>query len=370
MNILIFISSLSSGGAERVAANLANHWAGKGWTITMVTLAPLQIDFYELNPAIQRITLNQIHRSSHALCATWNNLRRIRVLRQVLRQVRPDIALSLMSTANVLLALAAWNLPIYTIGSEHTYPPNFPLTMVWEKLRRYLYRRLAAVIALTDESAVWLRTCTYAKQISVIHNAVHWPLPGHMPYLDPAMFGIKGHQRLLAVGRLDWEKGFDCLITAFSTLAARYPDWDLLIVGEGPLRPVLQAQIDATNLQQRVFMPGRAGNIGQWYASADLYVMSSRFEGFPNTLTEALTYGLPVVSFDCKTGPRDIIRHEVDGLLVPAGHITALTEALDRFMGDTDLRQRFSERAIEARERFSMDSVSQKWELLFNKLCH
>ena len=274
-----------------------------------------------------------------------------------------------MSTTNVLLALAAWGLPLCAIGSEHIHPPQLPLNRVWEGLRRNFYSRLVAVTALTKESAAWLKNQTRARQVPVIPNAAPWPLPEQSPYLDPTMVGVTGQQRLLAVGRLDCQKGFDRLLTAFADLADRHPHWDLVILGEGPLRPALQAQIDAANLQQRVFMPGRAGNIGQWYASADLYVMSSRFEGFPNTLTEALTYGLPVVSFDCKTGPRDIIRHEVDGLLVPADHITALTEALDRFMDDADLRQRFSERAIEARERFSMNSVSQKWERLFDKLC-
>lgn len=369
MRLLIFIGSLSSGGAERVTANLANHWAAKGWQITVVTLAAQSLDFYELHPAVQRIALNQTGDSANALLGTWNNLHRVRALRRVLREVRPDIALSMMSTANVLLALATWGLPtICAIGSERIHPPQFPLGRVWEGLRRHLYRRLAAVTALTAESAAWLKIHAHARRVPVIPNAAPWPLPVQSPRLEPASVGVPGWQRLLAVGRLDPQKGFDGLIAAFATLASRYPQWELVILGEGPLRPPLQAQVDAADLRQRVFLPGRAGNVGQWYECADLYVMSSRFEGFPNTLAEALAHGLPAVSFDCDTGPRDIIRHEVDGLLVPAGDVAGLTAALDRLMGDADLRRRFSERVVEARERFSMERIAGLWEALFEEL--
>jgi glycosyltransferase involved in cell wall biosynthesis len=121
-------------------------------------------------------------------------------------------------------------------------------------------------------------------------------------------------------------------------------------------------------LEKRVFLPGLVGNIGEWYEQADLYVMSSRFEGFPNTLLEALSYGLPAVSFDCDTGPRDIIRHEVDGLLVSPGNVAALENALDRLMGDVALRQHFAKRAVEARERFSIERVAGMWETFFEEV--
>ena len=368
-HLLIFIGSLSCGGAERVTANLANHWAAKGWAITVATLAPLNRDFYELHPAIQRTALNQTGDSVHLLAGAWNNLHRAWVLRQVLRECRPDIALSMMSTANILLALAATNLPVCAIGSEHVHPPAYPLGPVWEPLRRHLYSRLAAVSTLATESAGWLRTHTGARNVSVIPNAAPWPLPTQSPRLDPASIGIPGRQRLLAVGRLDRQKGFDWLITAFTTLARRRPRWELVILGEGSLRPALEAQVDRANLRQRIFLPGRVGNVGQWYECADLYVMSSRFEGFGNTLAEALTYGLPAVSFDCDAGPRDIIRHEVDGLLVPANDVVALTAALDRLMGDSDLRKRLAVRAVDARERFSLERIAKMWEALFQERC-
>jgi glycosyltransferase involved in cell wall biosynthesis len=118
----------------------------------------------------------------------------------------------------------------------------------------------------------------------------------------------------------------------------------------------------------RVFMPGIAGNIGEWYARADLFVMTSRFEGFPNALAEALAYGLPAVSFDCDTGPRDIIRDGVDGLLVPPGDASGLEQALDRVMGNRELRMHMAGMAIDARKRFSIDRIAGMWEALFEAL--
>lgn len=363
--LVIFIHSMGGGGAERVTANLANHWAGKGWAITVLTLAPHSLDFYELHPAVKRITLNLAGNSGNVVAGLWQNLRRVMAVRRVLRQIQPDMALGMMTEANVVLALAAWGLRIPAIGSEHVHPPQYPLSAVWEALRRHVYGRLDAVAALTRESAHWLEVHTNARRVAVIPNAAPWPLPVQEPRVSPGSVCLAGRLVLLAVGRLEVEKGFDWLLKAFASLMEKRPDWDLVILGEGPLRMMIEYQVQTIGLDKRVFLPGRVGNVGEWYERADLYVMSSRFEGFGNTLAEALAYAVPVVSFDCNTGPRHIIRHEVDGLLVPVGDVAQLAAALDRSMGDADLRARYAERAVEARERFSIEKIARMWEELF-----
>ena len=369
MNLLIFIHSLGSGGAERVTANLANHWAEQGWLVTVVTLTATTQDFYLLHPAVRRMAMDVAGESIGPLSAMVNNLRRVRALRRVLKLVRPDVALSMMSTANILLVLAALGMQgMVTVGSERTYPPRIPLGRAWETLRTRLYGRIGAMVALTEESANWLRRHTRARYVSVIPNAAAWPLPAQAPYLPVPQRAHSQHM-LLAVGRLSEEKGFHHLIANFQRLANDFPSWQLVILGEGPDRNALQTQIDSLGLTERISLPGRAGNVGQWYEAADLYVMSSRFEGFPNTLVEAMAHGLPAVSFDCDTGPRDIIRHEVDGLLVPAGDVTQLGAALSRLMGDAHLRQQMGSRTVEVLERFSMQRVTQMWEELLEDLC-
>jgi glycosyltransferase involved in cell wall biosynthesis len=335
----------------------------------VVTLAPRDMDFYNLHRAVRRIALDLAGESRSPFTGLVNNLRRIHALRRVLRQVQPDAALAMMSTANVLLAFAALGLSgVAVVGSEHIYPPQLPLGRLWECLRSYAYGRLLAVTALTEESASWLKANTHVRRVPVIPNAVSWPLTIQAPAIDPIQVLPEGKRVLLAVGRLSEQKQFDLLIDAFTSLAPSHPDWVLVILGEGPDRGMLEARVRSGELRERILLPGRVGNVGHWYEAADLYVMSSRFEGFSNTLIEALAHGLPAVSFDCDTGPRDIIRHEVDGLLVPPGNIKALKAALERLMEEEALRAHFGERAVDAKERFSMEKVAGMWEKLFEEV--
>lgn len=366
MRLLIYIHSLENGGAERVVANLANYWASIGWELTLVTVAARGSDFYVLDPAVERVALDLADSRPGLLAGIVRTVRRVRALRRVLRTVRPEVALSAMHTANVVLAAAASGLPgLRTFGSEHNFPPRAPMGILWETMRRHAYGRLSAVVALTEECAHWLTFNTGVRSLVVIPNAVTWPLPAQAPRVDPCSCCAPARRVLLGVGRLSAEKNFATLVGAFGLLASRHPGWDLVILGEGPERAALEAQVRDAGLQGRVFLPGRVGNPGEWYEHAALYGMSSDFEGFPNTLLEAMACGLPAVSFDCDTGPRDIIRHGVDGLLVPPGETALFGAALERLMGDDELRQAFAARATQVRERFSMPKVAAMWDALF-----
>ena len=369
MKILIFTNSLAGGGTERVAATLANFWARKRWDVTVVTLNPESEDFYPLEPGVRRISLNLAGDSSNLWDALRQNVRRVAALRRVMLQLRPDVALSMMSTPNVLLAFASRNIPkLCALGSEHCYPPHAPLGFVWSTLRSKMYGRLSAVVALTTECAQWIGEHTSAAHVAVIPNPAVCPLPDNSPRIKPDALCHPQRKVLLAVGRLNAVKNYEVLTRAFAELAGKYPDWDLVILGEGPERALLESGVRNRELEGRVFMPGIAGNVGTWFARADLYVMTSRSEGFPSALAEALAHGLPAVSFDCNTGPRDIIRHEIDGLLVPPDDEAALVAALDHVMGDADLRKQFAARALDARDRFSLEKIAGMWEALFREL--
>jgi len=367
MRLLIYIHSLENGGAERVVANLANYWASLGWAVTVVTVAPQARDFYVLDAGVGRRCLDLAGQGGGLFAGVVRTARRARALRRVLREVQPAVALSAMHTANVVLALAAHGLPgVRTVGSEHNFPPKAPMGVVWETLRRHAYGHLHAVVALTHECAHWLERHSHARRVPVIPNPVVWPLSQHAPLVNPAMSCAPGRQILLGVGRLSEEKNFTTLIAIFARLAPLHPDWDLVILGEGAQRAALSAQVQAGGLGQRVFLPGSVGNVGDWYARASLYAMSSHFEGFPNTLVEAMAYGVPAVSFDCDTGPRDIIRHGIDGVLVAPGNVEGMASALDTLMRDSRVRARFAQRAVDARERFSMEKISRMWETIFS----
>jgi glycosyltransferase involved in cell wall biosynthesis len=223
-------------------------------------------------------------------------------------------------------------------------------------------------LTLTRDTADWLAANTSAQRIEVIPNPIPWPLPESEPKIEPETVCKPGRKLLLAAGRLVPQKGFDLLIDAFASLSDRHPDWDLAIVGEGADRQSLESEISAKELSGRVLLPGWAGNIPDWYRRAQLYVLSSRFEGFGNTLAEAMAFGLPAVSFDCDAGPKDIIRNGKDGFLVPKEDIPALAAALDRLMSDKDLRERFGSAARDIRDRFSLQRVAQKWESVLQEL--
>nr|WP_314624445.1 glycosyltransferase family 4 protein [uncultured Noviherbaspirillum sp.] len=368
MNLLVYLHSMNGGGAERVTANLANYWAAQGWTITIATIEPASRDFYELHPAIQRVELGLAARGNGLVEALTRNLARIRTLRGLILEVRPDAVLSMMTNANVILALACRGLPnVCAVGSERHYPGHVWLNPIWSLLRRIHYGGLQAVVAQTSECAAWILQHTRARQAPVIPNSATWPMPAQSPLVEPDKICRPGRRILLGAGRLVEQKNFAVLVEVFARIAAKHPDWDLVILGKGPLHDDLRRQAGAAGLGDRVFLPGLVGNLGDWYAQSDLYVMTSHFEGFPNTLVEALAHGVPVVSYDCDTGPRDIIRHGVDGLLIPLGDAQALHDGLDTVMGNEALRCRLAARAGEARERFSIERVAAMWEALFRQ---
>jgi glycosyltransferase involved in cell wall biosynthesis len=366
LRILIFIHSLRGGGAERVAADLSAHWAQAGRDVMVVTQERADKDAYRLHPCVRRTVLDTAEGGGG-----WRgmraNLRRVRALRRQIAEFRPHVVLGIMTTASVLAVLAARGMRCKVIVTEHAHPPSQILPAMWRRLRRWAYPRAARVVALTEGTARWLRVHVPGSRVAVVPNAVIWPPATQGPMLVPP--DLPERRCLLAVGRLHRDKGFDLLLAAFARIAHKHPDWDLVLLGEGVERERLLAQVRAAGLAARVSLPGRAGNVADWYASADLFALSSRFEGFSNTLVEAMAGGLPVVAFDCDTGPREIVREGVDGVLVrPSGHVPALALALSRLMADENARRTLARHATEVRKRFSAERVLARWQTLFDDI--
>jgi len=168
------------------------------------------------------------------------------------------------------------------------------------------------------------------------------------------------------MGRLVPQKGFDLLLEAFSRIADRYPEWSVKVLGKGPLQGQLEAQAESLGLKSRVTFAGVVSDPFPILRAADLFVFSSRFEGFGNALAEAMACGLPVISFDCPSGPADIIRDGMDGILVLAENVAGLAGAMDRLMGNAAERERLARRAPEVLARFSLESVLALWEQVFD----
>lgn len=367
MHILFTITSLSSGGAERVTTNLSNEWIKRGYEVTIVTIASKKDDFYELNSKINRIGLNLDNNSANPLQAIIANTKRIISIRKVLKKIKPDFVIGMMPVSAVLTIIASMGLKNRIIACERNYPPMSELNRFWAKLRRITYPKAAVVTAQTSEIAKWIKDNIKARVVEVIPNPIVYPLPKNNPIIKPESIVAKEDLILLAVGELKKQKGFDLLISAFCALHEQFSEWKLVIIGDGKMKPTLENLINERKLQNKILLPGRAGNIADWYNRADIYVMSSRFEGFPNTLAEAMAHGCPVISYNCPTGPRDLIDNYHNGILTnDLDSINSLTNDIKTLMSNRITREMFSKNAIEVRHNFSLDIILQKWDMIFS----
>lgn len=357
--ILTFINEMNCGGAQRVLSNLINLWTEKGYKVVLVTVSS-EPSFYSLHKNIQWISLGNIGVAKSTASAVIATVRRIVRLRKILKRYKPEVALSFMPSANVQLALASLGLSHRVVGSERVYPPFAGLTPLWSRARFLAYRFLDSVIVQTNEASDWMKQNITTKNLVVIPNPVI--LPNDTGEINTEAIVNQNYKYIiLAVGRLVPQKGFDILISIFAQLANKYPEWKLCIAGEGTERNHLEKMISNFGLESRIELLGEVSNIESWYKRSSIFVMSSRFEGFPNALAEAMAYGLPVISFDCKTGPRELIKHEINGLLIELGNEISLRESLARLMNDKVLRKKFGLRAVEVKNKFSIEHIGMKY---------
>lgn len=352
--ITCVISSLGSGGAERVISRLANAWAADGRHVEIVTLESAQAaPFYPLDPAVVLRPLGVAAASKGLGEAILGNLRRLVALRRAIQASQPDVVLAFTDVTNVrvLMALLGTRLPV--IVSERVDPSQHSIGRVWNFLRDRFYPRADVLVVQSERAARFFPRL--AAQLRVIPNPVVLPEVAARPRAE-------GPRQLVSLGRLHEQKGFDRLFRAFAQVAERHPNWRLTIWGEGPERSALEQLRDALGLQARVALPGNTTAPYERLAEADLFVMSSRYEGFPNALCEALAIGLPAVSFDCASGPAEIIAHGESGWLVPPGDVDQLAAALDRLMGDAALRQHLAANAMRVRDTYALPKVLAMWD--------
>lgn len=364
MRITCIIYSLSAGGAERVMTWLADRLTKAGHEVSLVTYTSLP-DYYAQPDGVTR------HRAGEGLppYCRWFRLgchfRRFLNIRQAIRESRPDVVVSFINITNCLVLLATRFLgrSVPVVVSERADPREHKIGWKWSLLRSLTYPLAHAVVVQTEDVAAWARSRWPRWRVAVVANAVDIPAGVDQ---EPALPQAATHN-IVAMGRLVEQKGFDLLLEAFAPLAQRHPGWALTILGEGNRRAALVDQARALGIADRVHLPGVVNPPYRALAQADIFVLSSRFEGFPNALLEAMAMGAPAVSFDCPSGPGDIIRPGVDGLLVPAGDVVALRGALATLMDDETRRRAMGHRATEVRRRFAPEAIYLSWADILGK---
>lgn len=355
MNITLVIFSLSSGGAERVMSIVANYLVKHGHTVTLITIDALDRDFYPLDSRIKRVALD-LKRDSRSLWASIkNNGIRVVKLRKAIRASNPNVVISFIDRMNVLTLIATKGLGLPVIVSEHIDPRQLPPGGIWNPLRRWTYSWSSAVIVLTSELREVVSEFVSQNKLHVIPNPALVTSDDNEAVTEPDF----PKPYAVAMGRLVCQKGFDLLLNAFSQ--CKNKSWHLVILGEGPEREPLTSMAESLSLSDRVHFPGNFKNPNRVLKNAELFVLSSRFEGFPMALVEAMSCGLPVVSFDCPTGPSDIITNRHDGILVPAGDVLALVEAMDSMMEDDKKRLTLGQNAMRVTQTFSLEKVMEQW---------
>jgi glycosyltransferase involved in cell wall biosynthesis len=278
-----------------------------------------------------------------------------------LNELRPDCVVSFTDVTNILALLANLRRRRPIVVSERSDPVRHPLDRVTIALRASLYGTADSLVVQNRESLKWAQSLRFRPATYVIPNAI-------VPFVAGEVDEGAVHDSVpyvLAVGRLGPEKGFDLLIRAFARVRERHSDIRLVILGEGPMRTELERLVRELQLTDVVTMPGRR-DARPWFAAARAFVLSSRYEGFPNALGEAMSAGVPVVATRCPSGPEEMVVHGESGLLVDVGSIDALAAAILEVLDDPERARRFGQSAqVRARESFSPEKIWDQWERVF-----
>lgn len=359
--IAFTIDSLKLGGAERTLLRWAVWCRDAGWRVLVVTRHGPERDAYPLPQGLTRCQEPPLPRMV-AWLGWWAFPARLLNLRALLRREAVEVVVGVTVLPAVKLLLATRGLSLRSIVSERNYPPAKPPSLPWRWLRRLSYPWADLHLVQTRTTGDWLRRHCGARRQLLLPNPVVWPLPEHEPRLCPDDLLPADVPVLLAAGTKPHQKGFDRLIPVFSILARRFPELHLVVLGLSNQSKLgadhqarLRAQLgDTPELQRRLVMPGPVGNIAAWYERATLFVLPSRFEGFPNVLLEAMAAGCTCIASDCLTGPADLIADGRNGRLL--AHEASTNDwvcALDGLLRDPSQRRVLAAEACRVRQRFS-----------------
>ncbi len=359
MKIALITSLLCGGGAARVLVGMANHWCKAGHDVVLYSFeSEAHASFYPVDKGVKVIFLNIFGESFTLWERVRNNLNRFFVIRKALRAENPDVVISFIDTANIRVLLAMLGSGIPVIVSERIHPAYEPLGRFWKVLRRITYPLADSLVVQTE--AVRRHFADWRLgDVRVIPNPVkELPVLGEAPQLQ--------RPSIVAVGRVAKQKNYPLLLRSFARLRCKHPEWNLYIAGKYARDAGIEAVLERHDLRDGVHFLGQVADVGGVLAQADIYVLSSSYEGFPNALCEAMAAGLPCIATDCPGGPADIITSGKNGVLVPNADDEAFSLALGSMAEDDEKRFKLGQRALEIREFFSERRIMHMWEECIN----
>lgn len=368
-------STCNPGGMERVLLNKVTYLSQlPGWEVSVVTTDQHQRPSFYPFPGKVRMTDLDINYSDDNDKGAWKKIfgylrkrkEHKRKLTALLQQEKPDIVVSLYPSESSFI-------PDIKDGSKKVLELHFCKFFRLQYGRKGLLGWIDKWRTRQDERIVR----RFDKFVVLTHeDRGYWGNLPNMEVIPNAAMHVSENysdaknKRVIAVGRLDYQKGFDRLIEAWELIqrTGEWTDWRLDIFGQGEWKDMLQQMIDERGLQHSVRINKPTKQIGEEYVKSSLLVMSSHYEGFPMVMIEAMACGLPVVSFDYKCGPKDIIQHGINGLLVPEGDVKALANAMMEVMTDEAYRRMLSQNARKVVDTYSEEAVMKQWIRLFTSI--
>ena len=357
--IAFYIGSLTKGGAERVFVNLAEYFREEGYRVIMVTQYQ-KAEEYFLEEGIERF-LSEIEAEEVSSSRVLNFFRRLNKLHLIWKEQKPDLVLSCIGKNNfmaVVTTIGTRTKPVVSVVGEakEEYP-----TRVMRLLADILFSRAAGIILQTERSRSFF--CNKVGEKAVI-------LPNSLnpDFIRPRYEGER-EKRIVSVGRMDANKNHEMQLRAFAALQDKYPDYELVIYGDGELRSSIEEMARELDIADCVLLPGVVPDVAGRIERAALFLLTSYSEGVSNALIEALALGLPVIATDVPSGgTEELIEDGVNGLIIPAGDQKALERAMDKILGDSAYARKIGIEAAKIQGKLSPERVNALWKAYFDSI--